>query len=329
MTTTTPLTVGGTPLQLVDTTEANANDSVETTAVELTFTIDGTVTPGTKALKLVYAATDNEPALVIAPTTMQAMTSDYCQNHMTIYDGSNEAAILTLNDPRGDGQDYRVAKLADNNCWMLDNLKLGSTTGTLALTSADTDIASNFTLPQVVTTGTADYDNPGVYGPVPGDTGAGATNYGYLYNWSAATAGESRTSHDETAGDAPYSICAAGWRLPTGGVDFDTWNPLPTNEFNTLNARMAGFANGQDPDYLSNDWEYYQSWQHNGPFKGVLAGSWREGFLDQGDWGYLWSSSASPGWADYAFYANFSAGVVDPDSSSYRYNGFGVRCLLN
>jgi hypothetical protein len=42
VTTTTPLTVGGTPLQLVDTTEANANDSVETTAVELTFTIDGT-----------------------------------------------------------------------------------------------------------------------------------------------------------------------------------------------------------------------------------------------------------------------------------------------
>ncbi|MDQ5969720.1 MAG: hypothetical protein QG593_237, partial [Patescibacteria group bacterium] len=108
-----------------------------------------------------------------APTTMQSMTTDYCQNHMTIYDGSNEEAVLELTDTRGDNQTYQVAKLADGNCWMLDDLKLGSTTGTLELTPQDTNIASNFTLPQVATTGTPDFDNPGVNGPVPGDTGVG------------------------------------------------------------------------------------------------------------------------------------------------------------
>ena len=117
---------------------------------------------------------------------------------------------------------------------MLDNLKLGSTSSPLTLTSADTNIASNFILPQLTTTGTPDFDNPAAYGPVPG-----ATNYGYLYNWSAATAGESRTSHDETEGDAPYSICPANWRLPIGGADINTGVPLPANEFNELSARQA------------------------------------------------------------------------------------------
>ncbi|RTK93584.1 hypothetical protein EKI60_05595, partial [Candidatus Saccharibacteria bacterium] len=146
-------------------------------------------------------------------------------NNLDIYDGTNEEAILTLNDPRGEGQDYRVAKLADNNCWMLDNLKLGSTTSSITLTPSDTNIASNLTLPQLSTpTFTEEpdeetinhyYDDPVAFGPVPGDTGTGETNYGYLYNWSAATGGESRTSHTENDGNAPYSICPANWRLPT------------------------------------------------------------------------------------------------------------------
>ena len=320
--TTASLMVGGTPLQLVGTTEANAGDTAETTAIELTFTIDGTVTPGTKALKLVYTATDNEPASVIAPSLMQAMTQDYCQNHMTIYDGTNEEAILTLNDPRGDGQDYQVAKLADNKCWMLDNLKLGSTTGTLTLTSADTDIASDFMLPQVVTIGTADYDNPGVYGPIPGDTGSGATNYGYLYNWSAATAGESRTSHNETAGDAPYSICPAGWRLPTISWD-ENWE-VASGDFPDLDRAFGGSGNGSwsgEPNIAK--------WQHSGPFKGVFAGYWWEGFSGQGGWGDLWSSSANPGWSDAAFNADFVADGVSPGGYGNRNVGFGVRCLLN
>ena len=115
----------------------------------LTFTIDGTVTPGTKELKLNYQITDNEPITPPAPITMQGMTQSYCQNNMTIYDGSSPSAILTLTDTRADNQTYQVAKLADNNCWMLNNLKLGSNSGTTLLTPQDTDITSNFTLPQL------------------------------------------------------------------------------------------------------------------------------------------------------------------------------------
>ncbi|HMQ95889.1 MAG TPA: FISUMP domain-containing protein [Candidatus Saccharibacteria bacterium] len=322
VTTNTALAAGETPLTLKSTNTANTGDATDTTAVELSFTIDSTVTEGTKELKLTYKATDNEsagPVTPPTPTTMQSLTQDYCTNHMTIYNGTNEDAILTLQDNRGatpaDYRTYQVAKLADNKCWMLDNLKLGSTTGTTTLTSADSNVASNFTLPQVGGNNTLDYDNPRAYGPVPGDTGNGATNYGYLYNWSAATAGETQASI--TSGNAAHSICARGWRLPTGGTGGD---------FAQLDQAFGGSGTGS----WSGEANIAQ-WQHNGLFKGVFAGSWWEGFLDQGDWGYLWPSSAAVlGWSGGAFNANFNAGGVDPgNSGGLRGSGFGVRCLLN
>ncbi|MFO0862281.1 MAG: LPXTG cell wall anchor domain-containing protein [Candidatus Saccharibacteria bacterium] len=302
ITTSTALEPGAPALTLKTTDSASSND---TTEVTLDFTIDSTVTAGQKELKLTYSATDNETPLPPTPTTMQEMTTSYCENYMTIYNGSNQDAILTLTDTRANNQTYEVAKLADGNCWMLNNLKLGSTTSTLELTPADTNIASNFTLPQVVTTGTADYDNPGAYGPAPGDTGAGETNYGYLYNWSAATAGESRTSMPAGSGNAPYSICPANWRLPTGGSG---------GEFAALYTAL-----GSSP----------AQWNYPGPFQGTFAGVWWEGFYGQGDYGDLWSASAFPVDASSAFGADFSAGSVVPGGGVDRDGGLSVRCLLH
>ena len=309
----TALKANETPLTLKTTSAASSSD---TTDVTLNFTIDSTVTSGTKQLKLAYKVADNAAT---GPVTMQDMTAAYCQNSMTTYDGTNEGAVVTLNDPRGDGQTYRVAKLADGNCWMLDNLKLGSTSGATALTPADSNVGANFSLPQLATTGTADLDNPGAYGPVPGDTGAGATNYGYLYNWSAATAGESTTSHNETAGNAPYSICPANWRLPIGG-DYNTGD----GEFAALDVAFGGngmTAGSGEPNIAK--------WQSGGPFKGTFAGYWSEGFVDQGDGGSLWSGSAFSGDADLALNAGFGAAYVFPGNGFGRGGGIGVRCLLN
>ena len=309
----TALKANETPLTLKTTSAASNSD---TTDLTLSFVIDGTVTSGTKQLKLAYKVADNAAT---DPVTMQDMTTAYCQNTMTTYDGTNEDAVVTLNDPRGDGQTYRVAKLADGNCWMLDNLKLGSTSGATALTPADSNVGANFSLPQLATTGTGDLDNPKTYGPVPGDTGAGATNYGYLYNWSAVTAGESRTSHDETAGNAPYSICPANWRLPIGGE-----NGSGDGEFAALDVAFGGNglpAGSGEPNIAK--------WQSGGPFKGTLAGGWSGGFVVQGDYGTLWSGSAYSGGADNALSAVFGAALVLPGNGSGRGSGIGVRCLLN
>ena len=258
--------------------------------------------------------------------SMQAFTSSQC-SALAVYTGSNPSAILSLTDSRGGTTStYEIAKLADGNCWMLTNLKLGSTSGSITLTPADSNVASNFTLPQLnngsrtVITGGAgnDYDTPYTYGPVPGDTGSGATNYGYLYNWSAATAGATRTTNPAGSGNAAHSICPAGWRLPTGGG---------TGEFAWLNAKMNN-PSATNPS-TSGGTGYYQNWQNNGLFKGVFSGDWNGSFSSQGSNGNLWSGSARSSSAFNAHNAVFYASDVIPDHNNHRGNGFGVRCLLN
>lgn len=89
---------------------------------------------------------------------MQDMNPDICAN--TAYaDGSTANAQYKLNpvtkqlyDIR-DGKQYWVAKLADGNCWMTQDLKLDLST-TKTLTPSDTDISANWT--PVVNTNTTD-----------------------------------------------------------------------------------------------------------------------------------------------------------------------------
>lgn len=323
-----------TPKTLLTTTEANVVNSPDTTNITLKFTVDGSATPGTKQIKLTYTATDNAPEEPETPQlqTIQSFTQVQCSN-LPIYDGSNEDAAIALHDPRGEGQDYQVAKLADGNCWMLNNLKLGSTTSAITLTAQDSNIAASttFTLPQLYDGMEGEYeslDTPYAYGPVPGDTGTGETNYGYLYNWSAATAGETTTTmpgDGTNDNNAPYSICPAGWRLPTGGID-ENWEPLSTNDLANLDVAFGGTgksAYSGEPAFAK--------WQHSGPFKGVFAGSWwsGDGGFSRDDFvsGGLWSASTMHNLA--ARYANLTPDHVWVDGYSFRMNGHAVRCLLD
>lgn len=259
------------------------------------------------------------PQPIAANSPIQNVTPAQCQA-LPEFTGSNTSAIRTVTDNRGGTtRTYEIAKLADDNCWMLTNLKLGSTTGTITLTPADSNVASNFTLPQLATSGATDYDNPQAIGPIPGDTSSGATNYGYLYNWPAATAGATRTTNPAGSGNAAHSICPANWRLPAGGG---------TGEFAWLNAKMNN-PSASAPSTATGT-GYYQNWQNNGLFKGVFSGYWGGSFGFQGDAGFLWSASAEPGNPDYAFYAYFGPGYVYPGTGvGDRGHGFGVRCLLN
>lgn len=332
VTTDTPLSTT-VPLTLKTTTAANSTS--DTIPITLSLHVDGTVTPGTKQLQLNYQLADNPPVVPPAPTTMQGMTAEYCQTQMTIYDGSNPEAVLSLTDSRGGTtRSYEVAKLADGKCWMLNNLKLGSTSSAITLTSNDSNVSSDFTLPRLDAIGSGDpYDTPYAYGPVTGDTGAGDTNYGYLYNFSAATAGETRTSltGDGTSGDnAAHDICPANWRLPVGGYDSDIDNLTADNEFNNLSAHMAGFTDNQDLTYLNQYSSYYHGWQPNGAFKGSFAGLWLGGLGQQGEVGSLWSASAHPSDPQSALYAVFEYNRVSPGNGyGARAAGLGVRCLLN
>lgn len=273
---------------------------------------------GSKSFRVTEAGSVEEGDCDAIATTMQAFTPAQC-SALTTYTGSNESAIIELTDSRADQKSYQIAKLADGNCWMLENLKLGSATSTITLTSADSDVATNFTLPQLTTSGATDYDTPGAYGPVPGDTGSGSANYGYFYNFSAATAGESRTSLPTTGGDAQHSICPAGWKLPTGG------SATGASDFSKLDQAFGGTGVYQaDTPHLAT------GWHSTGAFKGNFSGAWSGSFFFQGSIGYFWSRSAYPSNADLAFGAGIASTDVSPGTNSNsRGYGLGVRCLLN
>jgi len=248
------------------------------------------------------------------PTTMQAFTGVHC-SALPVYTGSNPSAIRSLTDSRGGTtRTYEIAKLADHKCWMLNNLKLGNTANSITLTPSDSDVGSNFTLPPFTTVKWTEENIPLTYGPVPGDTGSGTTNYGYLYNFSAATAGETTTSLN--TGNAQYSICPANWRLPTGGAS--------SSDFGQLDVALGGTG------AFSESGANIARWQSAGPFRATFAGYRYYDFDQQASEGYLWSASSDPSYSfGSAFHANFSSSYVHPgDSLSERGTGFGVRCLL-
>lgn len=281
-----------------------------------------------------------EESLLKPAATMQDFTARHCAQLHT-YTGDNDDAIQTITDSRGGSttQTYRVAKLVDGNCWMLDNLKLGSTSDTIRLTSADSDVANDFVLPQLATAIAPSYDSPQIYGTLPGDTGSDETNYGYLYNWSAATAGESRATLIN--GNASHSICPTGWKLPKGVSS----NNDMDGDFAMLNAKMND-PNADKARFSQQGSGYSENWRYNGVFKGVYAGFWKAdehlvgatlqpepigSFNAQGVVGMLWTQSNPISTADFALAAQFSTGdsLLPGNSPIKRDTGVAIRCIAS
>ena len=205
--------------------------------------------------------------------------------------GTEAGASKTLTDTRGGS--YTVAKLADGNIWMTQNLNLYNKT----LTPADSDVSSNFTIPDSSTDNWCTEDNAACANQSMALYSDNAS-YGTYYNWYTATAGTG--TYEITSGNATSSICPTGWRLPT------------STEFNTMynqygsgrNLRATGA--GQPAFVLS----------------GFRSGS---STYDQGSYGYYWSSTAYSSFNAYRLYLN-SSGVYPRDYIS-KYYGFSVRCV--
>ncbi|MDR1032931.1 MAG: hypothetical protein LBL84_02875 [Candidatus Nomurabacteria bacterium] len=280
------------------------------------------------ALLLAFGLAVKESLTVVsltAPTTMQQMTKGYCAD-MAVYNGANPGAILTLDDPRN-GQSYQVAKLADNNCWMLNNLKITPQDVASAAASLSSPGINNSAL-AVAASDVPSEDTPKWYDPGGSTNNADPTFYGYLYNWCAATGGTAAncTESNVQPADAATDICPAGWRLPKGGQADDA-----NNEFSQLSAKMAGFSDSQDATYLSDPTAYQDNWLHDGPFKGVFSGGWFNFFGDldaQGTDALLWSASAYPGYPYLAHYVTFNGSEISVDDyNGLRDYGMAVRCV--
>ena len=165
-------------------------------------------------------------------TSMQNLNASQCTTTAT-----------TVKDSR-DGQAYRIQRLADGKCWMLDNLNLGVNSLTTDLTSSNSNLSTTVTASTFngwrKTNSTFSYNTnvntAGQFIPQRGRDPQSGTGYGALYNYYAATGGSiSGTSFAV----AEYDICPAGWRMPTGGASGDFAKLYQNSSYNTYSKMVS------------------------------------------------------------------------------------------
>ena len=170
-----------------------------------------------------YTVDINYDANIAFDGTMQSMNQTICRRLPL-------ETRFTLKDIRDD-KEYRIVHLADDSCWMIDDLALELSTSK-TLTSADTDLNTKDSwTPNMSTTDDGD-DNPcnNMFFESEHDYNICKAEYNasiynsesdtYYYNWSAATATDldyevmlDRLLEEELY-VAEDSICPKGWQIP-------------------------------------------------------------------------------------------------------------------
>ena len=274
---------------------------------------------------------------------MQDMDANLC-HAVTV----NEVTQLT--DTRSGNYTYYIAKLKDDKCWMVQNLRLGANqtfnTGTLTLTPSDSNISSNWVLtdrrndntdspvmPYTVRTDDAivgigtnvyvedlsRYDGKAFFCPFSG--AKTENNYvGCYYNWFTATAGTGKGAGDDATPantDATSSICPKGWYLPKGGTAASG-----SNDFQNLYLEYPSVIDMLVPGITTTDNTSGQ------PKPGLTLNGlyYSSGASGIGIKNYYWSRTAYSIGLTYGLTSTDS--VVSPVTSNLgKYYGMSVRCL--
>ncbi|MBR3236631.1 hypothetical protein IKF92_03065 [Candidatus Saccharibacteria bacterium] len=223
-----------------------------------------------------------------------------------------------------DGEVYKAQRLADDKCWLLDNLRLDSTTVDIDTLKGNTN-ASDTTLDyfkngggtasdQYATAGVSSSWNTYSYSAplinaaskdtisANSDYGAGNHKVGIYYNYCAASAGSycygNGTSAGTFSGDATEDICPALWRMPTSSEYQALYTAYSSDATIFRNALSTPLSGGFD--------------------SGSTYG--------QGDYGYFWSSTRSSNYSMRGLSVYDSS--VSPAEIGGRGGGFSVRCVL-
>ena len=243
---------------------------------------------------------------------------------------------VNLRDSR-DNKVYRVRKMADGNCWMVENLAFD-----LANPSAPTfNPAAALSV-----VGVSNVDTKAQYIANTGfSTAAGQATY--LYNWCAALGDTSancaasvsavdlgtvdaggilNSTGSATSQPEVVGICPAPFRLPKGGPDVSVVGTV--NEFVRLDISMGGTGTYRSnantyPDFMSTA-ATDKSWA------GVLSEHFRTGIHNQGV-GYWWTSTASSATKSYGLGLTSSNSAVNITGAGFGHDklvGFAVRCTL-
>ncbi len=210
------------------------------------------------------------------------------------------------NNPSGsitdlDGNVYTSVMIGTQE-WMVENLR----TTRLSDGTPISLVAEGVAWGALTTPGYCWYDN---------NEAGNKAAYGALYNWKAAV-----------------NACPAGWHLPSD----EEWKTLERNlgmdntDANATGWRYSGLVGGQLKESGLSHWTLSAGATNTSGFT-ALPGGDRDsdvGFVDLGNYGFFWSSSAdgsSRAW--YRRLNNDNGGVHR--SSSRQPTGYSVRCLKN
>lgn len=282
-----------------------------------------------------YAVTNPEPPKTIATaTTMQEVAPgvDGCPSTLTT------GQVYTLIDSRDDTE-YHVAKLADGNCWMLDNLSLNlidtnlsdlvgktnaseTTLGYLKNGGGNTPYPAgsvnnswmdSYVLPRIVMA----YKDT-VYNHT--DNSKGNNKTGGYYNYCAASAGsycyasDAGIDNPDSLFDISEDICPSGWHIPSISYN-DNTNP---GEYNYLLKAIGNDfqnLNGESATLFKSELGLSAS--------GMYANGSQS---EQNTSGFYWSASiydSQKMWNLFTVPTNVLTTIA-----SNRSNGLAIRCVL-
>ncbi len=267
--------------------------------------------------------------------TMQAFTKadclalPKCSGAEGNYACPQEASIELIDER--DDKTYTIRRLADGNCWMVDNLAYGG-----ASAQGDVDAcAGKTTLNTNSTTTYSDIFGENTYGdcidPAHGPMASGQTRQcgsgiltnqcGYLYNWQAvmqeptANNGNNYTGPQENV----TGLCPAGWTIPTGG---------PEGEPVILDKALGGTgANNQNNSTLISRW--HSPSNANVVYSGNYDITQSNGLGSQGIAGYYHTSSIDNNKIYLYTISNDNNKFRPQLASEVENNAVSLRCLIS
>ena len=217
-----------------------------------------------------------------------------------------------------DNKSYTVAKLADGDCWMTQNLRLGDSSA-ITLHPSDSDVSADWELPAAQTSGSGSWSDASNSNNTKHVYAQSNTTYGNLYNWYTATAGTGLGTMSSTSAanltNASSSICPKGWRLPDGGTS-------ATKSWYALDIALGGKGTNRTDATQRNK---FINAPYSFPYSGYY--NYGNGLSNQGSYGYWWSRSAYTTAGLAYYFLLYSNGYVGPRTNINVGNGLAVRCV--
>ena len=207
--------------------------------------------------------------------------------------GSSSDAARTLTDQNG--RTYETVKIG-SYCWTKGNLRAWKFDNSSEMGSGDA-------ISLKTSSGSSNVSTTTPYRYYPSHNSSNLDNYGYMYNWSAAS-GYNKTNYPTgsnmtTSQGKNQGICPRGWHLPTK-TEFDNLKSFGQDILTgTFNAQYAGRIDG-----------------NNGAASGL------------GSYVYYWSSTTSGTTHAYHLYVGSSSPSVGYFAADYdKAFGCAVRCV--